>query len=183
MREIAQHILDIAENSIAAGAKAIAVSVIADEKNKKLSVTVEDNGSGMDEKLLTRSTSPFTTTRTTRNVGFGIPLFKAGAEATGGTFGIESKVGEGTRVCAEYALEHIDRPPLGDLAAVLSSLALTNPEIDFTFRAAFRGKSFTCTMAEIKNTLGGVPLNTPEVSLWLIEYLKEGIDEIFGGRI
>ncbi len=183
MREIAQHILDIAENSITAGADSIAVSVIADEKRGKLSVMVEDNGSGMDEELLAHAVSPFTTTRTTRKVGLGIPLFKAGVEATGGRFTIESETGKGTRVCAEYTLAHIDRPPLGDLGSVLATLALSNPKIDFTFKAAFREKSFTCAMADIKNTLGGVPLNTPEVSLWLIEYLKEGIDEIFGGRI
>lgn len=181
MQEIALHIADIAENSITAGADKISIAVGADEKTGMLSVTVIDNGRGMDEEMTSRVTSPFTTTRTTRRVGLGIPLFKAGAEAAGGSFEIRSKPGAGTTVQAAYGLSHIDRPPLGDLAGTLAALALANPQIDFFFEAGRGEKKFICDTAQIKETLGGVPLGDPEVSIWLIEYLKEGIDEIFGG--
>jgi anti-sigma regulatory factor (Ser/Thr protein kinase) len=182
MQEISLHIMDIVENSITAGANRITVSVRVYEQRKTLSVTVNDNGTGMDEQMLACVTSPFTTTRTTRKIGMGIPLFKAGAEAAGGSFQIDSKPGKGTVVHAVYVLGHIDRPPLGNLADTFSSLALSNPKIDFVFEVCRDDSKFTCDMAQVKETLGGVPLSTPEVSLWLIEYLSEGIDEIFGGR-
>ena len=50
------------------------------------------------------SPSPFTTTRTTRKVGLGIPMFKENAELTGGTFSIESTVGAGTKMRAGFVL-------------------------------------------------------------------------------
>jgi len=182
MKDIALHIMDIAENSITAGAGIISICVEADEKNNTLTVSVKDNGKGMDSGMLRRVESPFETTRTTRKVGMGIPLFKMGAEAAGGSFAIESMPGKGTAVKAVYGLSHIDRPPLGDLSGVLSTLALANTEIDFTFTAQRDGEKFLCDTREIKERLEGVPLSMPEVSLWLIQYLREGIDGIFGGR-
>jgi len=182
MKDIALHIMDIAENSITAGADKISIVVDIDEKKNTLTVSIKDNGQGMDPGMLQRVESPFETTRTTRKVGMGIPLFKMGAEAAGGRFAIKSVQGKGTAVKAVYGLSHIDRPPLGDLSGVLSALALANTEIDFAFTVQKGGEKFVCDTHEIKERLDGVPLSTPEVSLWLIQYLQEGIDGIFGGR-
>lgn len=182
MKEIALHILDIVQNSITADAGLITVRVFIDKEDDSLAVEVDDNGRGMDADMLARVTSPFTTTRTTRKVGLGIPLFKAGAEAAGGSFSISSRPGSGTQVRAVYRLSHIDRPPLGDIASVIHTLMVCNPEIDFVFEAGYGGKTFAANTAEIKKTMDGVPIGQSEVSLWLIEYLREGIDEIFGGN-
>lgn len=95
MNEISLHILDILQNSIRAGASLIIVIVHFDQASGRLSVSIEDNGCGMDEEYVLKVTDPFVTERTTRRVGLGIPLFKAGAEGCGGSFEIKSQKGKG----------------------------------------------------------------------------------------
>ena len=182
MKEISLHIMDIVQNSITAGAKNIRVLVGVDRKADELRVEIADDGCGMDGELLARVTSPFTTTRTTRKVGLGIPLFKAGCERTGGSFDIKSAPGKGTTVTAVYRFSNIDRPPMGDLAETLHTLVESNPDLDFMFETKSGQNAFVCSTEEIKQKLDGVPVNEPEVSLWLIGYLQEGIHEIFGGN-
>ena len=115
MTEISLNILDVAQNSISAGAKLIEISVVADIKSDTLTVVIKDNGCGMDEEKLKKVIDPFFTTRTTRKVGLGIPFYKLAAENTGGTFNITSQLGLGTTVTAVFGLSHIDRMPLGDI--------------------------------------------------------------------
>ncbi|RPI30832.1 MAG: ATP-binding protein, partial [Chloroflexota bacterium] len=111
MREIALHLLDIAENSVAAGAKNIAISVCEDLTSDRLRASVSDDGKGMDADLVARVTDPFVTSRTTRKVGLGIPLFKAAAEACNGCLDIVSQPGKGTCIEVEFQHSHIDRMP------------------------------------------------------------------------
>jgi C4-dicarboxylate-specific signal transduction histidine kinase len=93
MKEISLHILDIVQNSITAEASLIEMTVDENPSRDTLTVTIKDDGCGMDQQLLCSVTSPFVTTRTTRKIGLGIPMFKVGAESSGGSFSIESKVG------------------------------------------------------------------------------------------
>lgn len=181
MKDISSHIMDIVQNSITADAAQIRVCVWADKADNTLTLRIEDDGKGMSAEMLARVTSPFTTTRTTRKVGLGIPLLKAGAENTGGTFGIDSQVGVGTKVCAVYALDHLDRPPLGDLAGVMYTLVVCNPDLDFVLDIR-EEQEFLFDTREIKEKLGDVPLNNPDVSAFIEEYLTDGINEVFGGK-
>ncbi len=181
MREIALHILDIMQNSTAAQASMIRVSMAADPEADTLSVTIEDNGCGMDSELLATVTDPFSTTRETRKVGLGIPLLKASCERTSGRFGITSQKGTGTTVTAVYGASHIDRPVLGDLAGVITDMAASWPEADIQLRLQCREKQFGFSSAEAARMLGEVPLSEFSVVKWLKEYINEGINEIFGG--
>ena len=131
MRELSLHILDLAQNSLTAGASRLDIIVEIDHKKDLVAITLSDDGKGMAPDFLKTVTSPFTTTRTTRKVGLGIPMFKENAELTGGTFSIESTVGVGTKMRAGFVLSSIDRPPLGDLAATMISLVVSNPEFHF----------------------------------------------------
>ncbi len=173
MKEISLNILDIAQNSITANADMVRIEITEDTGADKMMVTITDNGKGMSEELLASVTDPFTTGRTTRRVGLGIPLFKHAAELTGGSFDINSKLGEGTSVSAIFGLSHIDRQPLGDIASTMHQLAVMNENTDFCYVHSINGQIFEFNTREIKKILGGVPLNTPEVSIWLLEYLKE----------
>ena len=101
MRELALNVLDIAENSLAAGAKHIEIGLTADFSADTMRITVADDGCGMDEETLKKVTDPFTTSRKTRSVGMGLPLFKYSAESAGGKFSISSEKGKGTKVSAE----------------------------------------------------------------------------------
>lgn len=181
MRELSLHILDLAQNSLTAGASRLDIIVEIDHKKDLVAITLSDDGKGMAPDFLKTVTSPFTTTRTTRKVGLGIPMFKENAELTGGTFSIESTVGVGTKMRAGFVLSSIDRPPLGDLAATMISLVVSNPEFHFRLDYLVDGQSFSFDTEEIRAVLGPVPLDSPEVVSWMKDYLEEGIETLHGG--
>ncbi len=181
MREIALHLLDIAENSAAAQAGTIGIRVLEDLRADRLRVCVEDDGQGMDAGLLARVCDPFTTSRTTRKVGLGIPLFKAAAEACGGWLTIQSEPGKGTRLEAEFQHSHIDRMPLGDLAGTLLTLIVAHPQIRwlFTYERVEPDSGepwrFEFDSLPIQEELGDIPLTEPQVLAFLRSYLEQGL--------
>ena len=98
MRELSLNVMDIAQNSISAGASLITIAVVEDQRADTLSISVEDNGKGMSPETVQRVIDPFYTTRTTRSVGLGLPLWKMSAEMTGVAITVESAPGVGTTV-------------------------------------------------------------------------------------
>ena len=178
MKEISLHILDIMQNSITAGASLVELVLTEDTGEDILSFSIKDNGKGMSREMLSTVTDPFTTGRTTRKVGLGIPLLKFAAESTGGGVCIESEVGVGTVISAKFGYSHIDRQPLGDMVQTVHQLITSYEEVDFLYVHTIDGKEFTVDTREIKNILGGVSLKENDISLWLLGYLKEGEEEI-----
>lgn len=178
MREISLHILDIVQNSVVAKATEIEVDICEDKKLDKLTVVIRDNGCGMSEEFLKKVIDPFATKRTTRKVGLGIPLLKMAAENTGGSLEIQSKEGEGTVVTAVFGLSHIDRQPLGDMAGTMLGLFTAYEDIRFLYKHKVNEKEFFVDTKEIRNVLGDVPFQAPEVYLWLSDFLKEGEEEL-----
>lgn len=181
MKDIALHILDIMQNSTAADAGLIWVNILADRKSGLLEVIIGDNGRGMDKEMLARVTDPFSTTRTTRKVGLGIPLFKASALQSGGNFEIDSEKGIGTRVTARFLINNIDRPPLGDVSGVIADMAAAYPETEIQLMLECESKRFEFSSLKIKDALGNVPLSEYAVVKWMREYIGEAVKEIFGG--
>ena len=120
MKEIALYVLDIAQNSITAGAKHLDITLA--EETGRICFTIADDGRGMSPALLATVSDPFTTTRTTRKMGLGLPLLRLAAEQTGGQLDIESTEGVGTTVRALFCAEHIDCPPVGDMAGTITLL-------------------------------------------------------------
>jgi len=175
LRELALHILDIAENSISAGADQITILVEENLAEDLLRIRIEDNGKGMDSETLARITDPFVTSRTTRKVGLGIPFFKAAAEACEGTFNIQSKHGQGTRVEAAFKHSHIDRMPLGDLTGTLMTLIIGSPEIHWIFEYQVDQGRFVFDDEPIKKTLMGLPLSEPAVMRFIRQEIETGI--------
>lgn len=173
MRELSLNILDIAQNSISAGAQLIEISVAEDTAKALLTVTVVDNGCGMDDDQLRNVCDPFFTTRTTRKVGMGIPLFRLAAEQTGGKLDISSKKGEGTVISAVFHTDSIDFTPLGDIASTVTLLISMNTDRDFVYRREVDKNSFELDTRQMKKILDGVPLNEPEVVQWMKEYIEE----------
>lgn len=173
MRELSLSIMDVAQNSITAGATLIEVELREDTAAGTLLVAVTDNGCGMSEETLRKVQSPFYTTRTTRPVGLGIPLFKMACEMTGGSFSIASRLGEGTRVEALFMTGHIDMTPVGAIGETMLLLISCNPQLDFVFTHARGGREETLDTRELRAQLKDVPLNSPEVVGWIKEYLSE----------
>jgi histidine kinase/DNA gyrase B/HSP90-like ATPase len=183
MREIALHLLDIAENSVAAESQNISIHVHEDLFHDRLSASVIDDGRGMDAETAQRVQDPFYTTRTTRTVGLGIPLVKLAAEMADGSFSLQSEPDKGAWVEAEFRHSHIDRMPLGDLAATFLTLLISHPQIDWTFLYRMtdeRGTSrdFLFESAELKSELGDISLTEPEVLTFVRGIFEEGIQEV-----
>ncbi len=182
MNELSLHLLDIAQNSVAAGATLVQIRLSL--LGQWLSIEVIDNGRGMDEALLSRVTSPFATTRTSRKVGLGLPMWQLCAQMTGGDMSVTSRVGEGTSVLARFDVSHLDCPPMGALGDTVASLVLCNPDMDFVLYVQAQGMdSFTADTRELRQELQGVALNTPAVVDWLRAYCEEGITTLLGGVI
>ena len=178
MREISLHILDIAQNSVTANASLVEITVEENEKADKLSVVIGDNGKGMSEEMVKKVVDPFTTGRTTRKVGLGIPLIKMAAENTGGSFLLESEPGVGTTLTAIFVLSSIDRQPLGNMAETMLGMVTSYEQVDFLYLHKVNEKEFSFDTREIKKILGDVSLKEPEVYMWLSGYLKEGEAEL-----
>jgi anti-sigma regulatory factor (Ser/Thr protein kinase) len=181
MTEISLNVLDVANNSIRANADLIEIKIQIQRDLDTLTIMIADNGCGMTEEQLSKVEDPFFTTRTTRGVGLGIPFFKMAALSTGGDFNIISTPGVGTTVTAVFGLSHIDRMPLGDMNSTMHTLITLNTQIDFLYSYLFDGKQFTLDTREFREILNDVPLNSPEISAYIKEYLEENQNETDGG--
>ncbi len=180
MKEISLNLLDIAQNSVSAGATLIELTVRESQAEDIVLMSVADNGKGMSPEFLARVTDPFTTTRTTRPVGMGLPLLKMEAEMTGGGLEIKSELGRGTTVTATFRRSHIDTPPLGDLKGTVVTLVQGSPDIDFVYRRETDLGQFVLSTREMREQLGGVPLDEPEVLAWIGEYIEENEQSLQG---
>ena len=173
MKDLSLHLLDVAKNSVAAGASHVAVTLEEDEAGW-LTLTIADDGRGMSPEFLAQVTDPFTTTRTTRKVGLGLPLLRLTAEQTGGSLAIESAVGAGTTVTARFQRRHLDCPPLGDLAGTTALLIQGSPEMELTYRHTTPKGEAALSTAELRDILGDdISLAEPEVFAWIQDYLTE----------
>ena len=168
MKELSLNILDIAKNSVTAGATLVEITVT--ETPARLTITVSDNGCGMTPEFVARVTDPFTTTRTTRKVGL--------AQMAGGDLSIESEVGKGTTTSAWFDPGHIDMPPLGDLNSSILTLIQGSPDIDFLFTHSIGERSYTLDTREIREIMGDISLAEPEILAWLGDYISENESSI-----
>ena len=181
MKELSLNILDITENSTKA--KATLVKIELFENDETLTITISDNGTGMKEETLLSVSNPFYTTRTTRKVGMGIPLFRFAAEQTGGSLTIESRhIDEypdchGTSVTAVFDKRHIDFTPLVDIVSSVTTLIQGHPAVDFLFTHRRGETEVSLDTRELREVLGEVPLDTFEVILWIKDNLTEQYEE------
>ncbi|MBQ7202829.1 MAG: sensor histidine kinase [Eubacterium sp.] len=182
MKELSLNILDVAENSVKAGATL--TQILIEEQGDTLTLTFKDDGCGMSEEIVKSVIDPFYTTRTTRKVGLGVPLLKLAAEQTGGSLTVNSKTVEdfpddhGTEVCATFYKNHLDFTPLGDVIASVTTLIQGHPDTDFLFSHKTENGEVALDTRELRTVLGDVPLDTYDVIKWIEEYLKEQYSEL-----
>ena len=178
MKELSLNILDIAMNSVKAGATQVEIRLT--ETGNRLVLSFTDDGCGMTQEQVDSVTDPFFTTRTTRKVGMGIPFLKLAAEQTGGSFGITSETGEhhGTVTTATFYTDHIDFTPLGDIVSSVTTLIRGSPGIRWVFVHETPNGSVELDTDELKAVLGDVPLDNYEVVKWIEDYLREAYAEI-----
>lgn len=177
MKEISLFILDIAGNSLRARARNI--TLLIEETDDRLTFSVTDDGCGMDEAFLARVTDPFSTTRTTRKVGLGIPFLKMQAELTGGSFSIRSKSEKehddhGTTTTATFVKTSIDAVPLGDIVDTVCTFVHSLGNIELTYIHRYPGGEVRLATPDLREVLGeDIPLSNPDVLMWIRQYLTE----------
>ena len=178
MKELSLNILDVAKNSVKAEASLIEIEI--EETAETLLIRIRDNGYGMEQDFLERVLDPFSTTRTTRKVGLGLPLLKLAAEQTGGTLSITSTPRRlapkqcGTTVEALFYKNHMDFTPLGDIVSTITLLIQGNPDTDFRFVHTMPDGAVELDTREIRAVLGDdVPLDDYEILAWITDSLRE----------
>lgn len=177
MEDLSLHILDIVENSIEAQADRIEIEVIVKKSEDRLILRIKDNGKGMDEEMIRMIRDPFFTTKKVRRFGLGIPFLAQSAEECGGCLFIDSKLGEGTIITAEFRYSHIDRKPLGDIGATIAVLIGGHPEKHIIFSYNYNGFYYKFDSEEIKKELNGIPINIPSILKLIKEDINSAIKE------
>lgn len=173
MKELSLNILDITMNCIKAAATRVTLELL--EEENRLTVTIADDGCGMDAETVVKIRDPFYTTRTTRKVGLGVPFYVMAAQQTGGDVTIESRQGEnhGTCVTAVFYTDHIDCMPLGNMTDTVLTLIQGSPDVDFEYSHRGPGLAVELSTAQIRAVMGDIPLDTPEVLAWIRSYLEQ----------
>jgi len=182
MRELSLHILDIVQNSIEAGASEVILEINEDPDSDLFEMIIRDNGRGMTPEMVQGVTDPFVTTRTTRKVGLGIPLFHSAAEQAGGDLVVDSEVGKGTTIRANFSYKHIDRAPLGDMVGTILALLGSNPRMELVYRHRYKDKEFEFRTEDIRETLEDIEISHPMILGWIRNHLQDGLAEIYGGE-
>lgn len=161
MQELSLYILDIVQNSIQSKASKITISLDWNYTYNKVQFLITDNGIGLSAKNTNIVFSPFYTTRKTRQTGFGLSFLKMDAELSNGFAKMISSAGIGTFVYAEFQMDHINRPPLGDITSTICLLLQGNPSIQLHFYLKQGSVSFKCSTQTINNMLEGLPVDNP----------------------
>lgn len=178
MRELSLHILDIVQNSLRAHASEVQIGIIISTYRDEMIIQINDNGDGMSEQMSQAALDPFTTTRKTRQVGLGLPLFQAAAEQSNGQLTIQSVEGQGTLVSASFQLSHLDRTPLGDIISTVVTLIQGSPQVDFICNYQYDQEEYTLSTKLIKQELPGVDIDHPLVLDFINDHLKAGLKDL-----
>ncbi|MBC2713740.1 MAG: ATP-binding protein [Desulfobacteraceae bacterium] len=178
MKELSLHILDVAENGINAGADRVRITVEEARNDNRLRIIIVDNGRGIPPDLIQNVTDPFYTTRTTRRVGLGLSLLEAAARQCNGSMRVDSMPGKGASVIAEFAHDHIDRAPLGDMAGTLISLIMGYPDVEFEYSHLVNTSRFEMKTIDIKNMFEDRPVSDPAVFRKLRQIIQDGLKRL-----
>lgn len=163
MLELSMHIMDIVENSVAAGATEVAISVREDQKHDELCIEIRDDGRGMDGAMVKEALDPFVTTKKGKRVGLGLSMLAEAARKTGGGMKVDSGRGKGTVVRVTFGLSHMDRQPLGDFVETMITLIVGNPGIEFLVTHEKDSMVNSWSTGSLREVFGDVFRSHPDV--------------------
>lgn len=178
MKELAMHVYDLMENSTAANSTEVKLTIRDSLKDNIYAFTIEDNGKGMTPEFMAKVTDPYTTSRTTRKVGLGLPLIKMNTENCGGGMKLQSEVGKGTRLDFWFQHNHWDRPPMGDIAGTIVMLCAAHEDIHIIYKHITDEDEFVFDTDEIHEALDGMSMNDVKVMGWLKDMVHENLEAI-----
>ena len=175
MKELSMHILDIAMNSIGAGAKLIEIIIDESMNRNTINIIIKDDGRGMSDDTIKKVTDPFYTTRTTRKVGLGIPLLKEACERCNGYLNIVSEIGKGTTIECNFERDNIDRAPLGNMGDTVITIINSMDDCELLYKYITDDKSFVLSTVELRNILEEADIKSSDILLWIREYVSESM--------
>lgn len=178
MKDLSLHVMDLLQNSTVVDSSIITLDIIDSIKDNIFKFTITDDGRGMSKEFLSKVTDPYSTTRTTRKVGLGLPLIKMNSEHCNGGFELESTLGKGTKLTFWFEHNHLDRPPMGDLAGVFVLTIAQNEAIQFKLNYQTDVDTFEFDTLEVKEALDGMSLNNMDIIKMLREMIEENLKEI-----
>lgn len=178
MRDLSQHLLDLLENAIAASATTVHVTIHDSLRDNSITVRIDDDGHGMPPHILATATDPYTTSRTSRHVGLGLPLLLLTTQRCHGTMQLTSTVGKGTQLLFSLQHDHWDRPPMGDLAGTLALTIATHDDIRFFFSYHTDHGHFALSSDELRDALGVTSLNHFRIVSLITTLLADGLKAV-----
>ena len=152
MHELSLHVLDLIENSVRAGASTILVELAENRDSDVLKLIVEDDGPGLSVSP-EAALDPFYTTKNSKRTGLGLSLFRSTVEQAAGRVSLRQSALGGLAVEATMQLDHVDRIPVGDIAATISSVACTNPELDLLCKFAVGEEQIIVRVSDVAKEL------------------------------
>ena len=183
MRTLCQHIFDLVQNSINAESQNIHIIVEENMPNNLFTIIIEDDGYGIKPESLEKAKNTFFTTRSRnkRGVGLGLSLMNATCQRTGGELIIESEYRHGTTITATMEYENIDRPPLGDLSDLFTSLMLSTVEnnVIWTLEHMINSKGYRLKNRMIRDELNIFSFDEPGVREKLYQLIIKKEKEIY----
>lgn len=171
MKDLSLHLLDVAENSVRAGAALVTISLELDRAADLFTLVIEDDGKGIDADH--KAGDPFFTSKEGKRFGLGLPLLAQSASEVDGSMEVTRRPEGGTRVRAVFRPGHIDMKPLGDMGATVATLAGAQPGVEFRVRIASDRGAYEFDTRQLKQELDGLPIETPTV----LQYMRQEIND------
>lgn len=178
MRSIADHIYDLAYNSVKAKAKNIILKIETNDLEFK--VEIIDDGCGIDSENLKKVFDPFYTSRDKkiRKVGLGLSLLKLNTELSRGGVSLKSELGKGTELKFFFSKKSMNIPEEGDVSGTLTGLITCDDNILWEIYIKTLKGEETLTTKEIREILGD-EISIKDISV--IPVLKGIVSEIVDG--
>ncbi len=178
MEELALHILDIVENSLAGGASEVEIRIHEDAQLDSMKMEISDNGRGIPPAILETIFDPFVTTRTERRVGLGLSFFRQAARQCDGDVTLTSSPDRGTQVLAAFSLSHPDRQPMGDLGATVATLLAGANGVSIVVTIETDSGDFTLDSRDLAKELGSDCFQNGMVLNFVSETINEKRSEL-----
>jgi hypothetical protein len=173
MEDLSLHILDIAENSIAAGARNIYITITEDLPTDIVRIEVTDDGRGMGPEELKIAQGPFFTTKPKRKTGLGLALLNQASIEANGRMETSSHPERGTTISVSFQLSHPNRKPLGSMADTITALVTACEDINVVFVHSREGKKVVFDTQEIREELAGAPLQSAKARMFIRGFLNQ----------
>lgn len=181
MQDIAMISLELVQNSISAKATHIDFRLMLNQADGSSTLSIKDDGCGMDEVTLKKVSSPFFTSRITRKVGLGVAFFKQAIEQAGGIWNITSVLNQGTTVSGTWQTDHWDAPPLGNIGEVILICLQSRPDIHLSFSFSFNVSVYTFDSKAFEASIAPVELSDFAILRWIESEINRNIQHCKGG--